>query len=68
MTQYTYNVPNISCGHCVASITGALNEINGVRQVSGDPLAKTITVDAQPPATGDQILSKLTEIGYPADA
>jgi len=66
MSQYTYKVPNISCGHCVAAVSKALNDISGVQQVTGDPLAKTITVDAKPPATGELIRTKLNEIGYPA--
>lgn len=68
MTQHLFTVPNISCGHCVATITNELKELDGVQQVSGDPQAKTITVDAQPPAGEEQIKAKLTEIGYPAAA
>lgn len=65
MTQRSYNIPNISCGHCVASITNELNELEGVKQISGDPLAKTITVELEAPATDEQVKAKLKEIGYP---
>lgn len=65
MTQHTYSIPNISCGHCVAAITNELNEIEGVKQISGDPQAKTITLELESPATDEQIKAKLEAIGYP---
>jgi len=66
MTQHVFTVPNISCGHCVATITNELKELDGVRKVDGNPQTKTITVEAQPPAAEEQIKAKLAEIGYPA--
>jgi copper chaperone len=66
MAKYVYSIPKISCGHCVAAITTELKELAGVQQVSGDPLAKTITIEVQPPAKEEQIKSKLAQIGYPA--
>ena len=66
MARYVYSIPKISCGHCVATITNELKELDGVQQVSGDPQSKTITVEAQPPAEEEQIKSKLAQIGYPA--
>lgn len=68
MTQQRFTVPNISCGHCVATITGELNALDGVTQVKGDPQTKTITLDLQAPATTEQIQAKLAEIGYPAES
>ena len=65
MSQVVYSIPKISCGHCVASITNELKEIEGVKQISGDPQAKTITLELEAPATDDQIKAKLDEIGYP---
>jgi copper chaperone len=66
MERQVFTIPNISCGHCVATITNELKEIDGVAQVTGDPQAKTITVELQPPATAIQLKAKLVEIGYPA--
>jgi copper chaperone CopZ len=67
MTTYVYSIPKISCGHCVAAITNELQEIEGVRQVTGAPQTKTITVQAQGPAKEELIKSKLAQIGYPAE-
>ena len=65
MSQLVYSIPKISCGHCVAAITNELQEIEGVKQISGDPQAKTVTLELESPATGEQIKAKLEEIGYP---
>ena len=66
MEKRTFAVPNISCGHCVATIQKELNEIEGVTQADGDPQTKSITVEWQPPATASRIEALLAEIGYPA--
>jgi copper chaperone CopZ len=60
------HVPNISCGHCVATIKRELGDIAGVEKVDGDPGTKKITVEWQAPATWNQISATLTEIGFPA--
>jgi copper chaperone len=66
MATHTFNIPNISCGHCVASIKDELSELSGVQSVNGDPATKDVTVDFEAPATADQIKAKLAEINYPA--
>lgn len=66
MEKEIFTIPKISCGHCVATISKELKEIDGVDRVAGDPQAKSITVELQPPATASQIRAKLIEIGYPA--
>jgi copper chaperone CopZ len=66
MEKQTFTVPNISCGHCVATIQNELRELDGVVKVEGDPQNKTATVEWNAPATESQIKSKLSEIGYPA--
>ncbi|MBW2589491.1 MAG: heavy-metal-associated domain-containing protein [Deltaproteobacteria bacterium] len=67
MEKLTFVVPNISCGHCVMSIKGELNEIDGVKSVEGDPDSKSITVEWESPASLDAIKEKLQEINYPAE-
>ena len=66
MEKRTFTIPNISCGHCVATIQKELNEIDGVTQADGDPQSKSITGEWQPPATVSGIETRLAEIGYPA--
>ena len=44
MSTVTYNVPDISCDHCVAAITGAVSPLDGVEAVDVSVDAKTVTV------------------------
>ena len=66
MTKDTLSIPNISCGHCVMAIKNELSQIEGVRQVTGSPENKNITVEWDLPATMDKIKAALKEINYPA--
>ncbi len=45
MSTTTYNVPDISCGHCVQAITGAVSPLDGVESVDVSIDDKTVTVD-----------------------
>ena len=62
----SFQVPNITCHHCVMTIKRELGELSGVTSVSGDADTKTITVEWNAPATWDGIKSLLAEINYPA--
>jgi copper chaperone CopZ len=66
MAKETFNIPNISCGHCTASIQNELTELDGIRSVEGNPDLKTVTVEWESPATRDKIVATLKEINYPA--
>lgn len=66
MKKITISVPGISCGHCVHTIKTELMELPGVSAVSGDPAAKTITVEFELPADETIIKNLLQEINYPA--
>jgi len=65
MNTITYTIPNISCHHCVHTITMELSDLPGVQSVKGEVEAKQITVTYEPPATVDQIENTLIEIDYP---
>jgi copper chaperone CopZ len=66
MTSLTFNVPNISCGHCVHTIQTELVELEGVEKVVASAQTKQVTVTFDPPADEGKIKSLLTEINYPA--
>ncbi|MCW1969309.1 MAG: heavy-metal-associated domain-containing protein [Anaerolineae bacterium] len=61
----TFNVPNISCQHCVRSIKNEVGEVAGVTSVEADAASKMVTVTWADPANWDQIKSLLVEIDYP---
>ena len=65
MENKTFQVPNISCNHCVMTIQRELGELEGVANVSADAETKSVTVEWASPATWTSIESLLTEINYP---
>ncbi|HEY47344.1 MAG TPA: heavy-metal-associated domain-containing protein [Anaerolineae bacterium] len=65
MTTVTYNVPNISCGHCVHTIQMELGDLLGVSNVIASQVTREVTVEFEPPASEEQIEATLTEINYP---
>jgi copper chaperone len=65
MTTVTYQIPNISCGHCVHTIQMELRELAGVSRVQASEATKEVIVEFEPPASEEQIETLLTEINYP---
>ena len=69
MSSKTFEVPNISCGHCVMTIKNEVADLAGVKTVNADQATRMVTVEWDAPATWDQIQALLVEINYPpADA
>lgn len=68
MTTVTYDVPNISCGHCVHTIKMGLSELDGVAKVEASESDQRVVVVFEPPATEDQLVAVLKEINYPPAA
>ncbi|MBN2003521.1 MAG: heavy-metal-associated domain-containing protein [Anaerolineae bacterium] len=66
MTTVTYTIPNISCMHCVHTITTEVGELAGVQSVAADPRSKQAMITFVAPATEEQIKALLAEINYPA--
>lgn len=66
-TTVTYSIPNISCHHCVHTITTELTDLEGVISVTADLETKKATISFEPPATEEKIKSLLAEINYPAE-
>ncbi len=58
-----FDIPAMSCGHCVKAITEALQRLDPHAKVSVDLPAKKVTLDTtQDRAT---VAAALTEAGYP---
>ena len=60
-TTTTYSVPEISCGHCKATIEGALQGLGDVTRAEVDIDAKTVTVEG---GDRDAILTAIEDAGY----
>lgn len=65
MSNITYHVPSIHCGHCVHTIKMELSDLEGVRNVQADLSSKQVSVEFAPPATPEKIEQLLMEINYP---
>jgi copper chaperone len=42
MKEFTLHVPDISCGHCVAAVRGAVEQIEGIQEVEVSLETKTV--------------------------
>jgi copper chaperone len=62
----TLTIPNISCGHCVMTITRETKDLPGVVKVEGNQQAKTATFTLENEAALASVKETLVEIGYPA--
>lgn len=62
----TYHIPNISCGHCTATIERELKALAGVKSVHADAESKNVAVEVDSEETLSEVESLLEEIGYPA--
>jgi len=63
--QTTLNVKGMSCGHCVSSVKGALEQVKGIENVDIDLAAGKVDVtydDAQ--VTVDDLKNTIENQGY----
>lgn len=67
MMTKTYNVPAISCGHCVATIERELKQLAGVLHVKAEQEPKRVTVEVADENLLPEVEQTLVEIGYPAE-
>ncbi len=58
------NVPEMSCQHCVNSITGEVSQLQGVRNVAIDLGTKRVRVDADESVTPQAVVAAVNEAGY----
>ncbi|TEU01261.1 MAG: copper chaperone [Anaerolineales bacterium] len=65
MSTVSFEVPGISCGHCIHTIRTEVGELEGVKGVEASQSDKRVTVEFEPPATEEIIIGLLTEINYP---
>jgi copper chaperone len=62
----TLTAPDISCGHCVATINKAVGAIDGVRRVEASEQTKQVLIEFDPGKVSlARIEAVLDEEGYP---
>jgi copper chaperone len=64
--EIMFVAPDISCGHCVATVEKALGPLDGVQRVEASADTKQVVVDFDPTLiTIDRLESALDDAGYP---
>lgn len=64
--KVTLTAPDISCGHCVATINKTVGALDGVQQVEAEESTKQVHVSYDPMrVTLAQIEATMEEEGYP---
>lgn len=67
METITFNAPDISCGHCVATVEQEVGKVDGVQSVTADADSRDVNVSYDASRTDlSAIASALKEAGYPA--
>jgi copper chaperone len=61
------HVPDMSCGHCVASITKAIKAVESEAHVVCDLATRTVEVAIHANVQPDKVVSALDEIGFTAN-
>jgi copper chaperone len=64
--MYQLQVEDMSCGHCVASVTKAVQAVDGGARVEVDLAGKTVKVDSASPL--EAIKAAIEDAGYPVTA
>lgn len=66
LERATLTAPDISCGHCVATVQTAVGALAGVASVEADADSKRVEVAFDPiRVTLPQIEAAMDEAGYP---
>lgn len=64
MTTTVISVPEVHCGHCVASIEGALQPLGGVTSATVSLEDTNVTVEHDDTITRDALVTEIEEQGY----
>ena len=60
----TFNIPNMSCGHCKATVQKTIHAIDPEAKIEFDMAARRITLESG--AKSDNVQVALAAAGYPA--
>jgi copper chaperone len=65
MTDRTFKVPDMSCGHCKAAVEGELNKLSGVKKADADVDRGTVEVSYdEGTVTTEDLKGAIEEAGY----
>ncbi|WP_431778217.1 heavy-metal-associated domain-containing protein [Microbacterium aurantiacum] len=66
MTQATYQVTGMTCGHCEMAVRTEVTKIDGVRDVAVDAGTGVLAIDSDAPLSDDDVIAAVDEAGYEA--
>lgn len=64
MSTSTWTVTGMTCGHCVASVTEELQELDGVQDVAVTLETGEVVVTSAEPLSREAVEAAVTEAGY----
>ncbi len=64
MSRSAFTVTGMTCGHCVASVTEEITEIDGVTDVAVDLPTGALIVTSDQPLDEAQVRAAVEEAGY----
>lgn len=64
--QHEFDLPDLSCGHCVRSVTEAAQTLDAGARVEADVASKHVRISSAHPR--EALVTALTEAGYPPAA
>jgi len=64
MTEQTYTVTGMTCGHCATSVREEVGAIDGVTEVAVDVPAGKMTVTSVAALTADTVRAAVEGAGY----
>ena len=65
MTEATFNVPEMSCGHCKAAVEGELNKLSGVENSNADLEKGIVEVRYDEDlVTTEELVGAIEDAGY----
>lgn len=64
MAQQQYSVTGMTCGHCAASVTEEVSEIDGVRDVVVSHETGTLSFDSDVEVPREKVAAAVEEAGY----
>lgn len=63
-SKTTWTVTGMTCGHCVASVTEELQEVDGVQDVAVTLETGEVVVTSAEPLAREAVEAAVTEAGY----
>ncbi|MCP3818829.1 heavy-metal-associated domain-containing protein [Streptomyces sp. A3M-1-3] len=63
MSETTYTVTGMTCGHCADAITKELSDLPGVRKVDVDVPSGRVTVTSDSPLATEDVRAAVVEAG-----